>query len=122
MPDKAKTRLMEFLSDNRGHYKEIRSKLEDPDRVLRLLNDIYRWMEPVLSVDQKSQPHEAMFAIGATKAGIEVVFEEIAFYQDYQEKQGQLAHMTELSNDGGGENQVMEHTADHDVTISAVAT
>ena len=88
MPDKAKTRLMEFLSDNRGHYKEIRSKLEDPDRVLRLLNDIYRWMEPVLSVDQKSQPHEAMFAIGATKAGIEVVLKRLHFTRITKKNKG----------------------------------
>jgi hypothetical protein len=114
-------RLSEWLSTNRAHYKELKAKLEDPKRVLQLLHDVYRFMEPVLSVDQASQPHEAMYAIGATKAGLESVFEEIAFFSDYEEKRGQMAQLTHSLNNGGV-TSTEEPLADLDVTMQPAAT
>ena len=121
MPDEATKRLTEWLDTNRAHYKELKAKLEDPKRVLKLLSDIYRYMEPILSVNQTSQPHEAMFAIGATRAGLETVFEEIAFYADYEEKRENLARMVHSSNNGGV-TSVEEPRAPLDVTIQPAAT
>ena len=121
MPDKATIRLREWLDNNRTHYKELKSKLEDPKRVLQLLSDIYRFMEPVLSIDQTSQPHEAMYAIGATRAGLESVFEEIAFYSDYEEKRAQMAQMVQSSNNVGV-TDAEEPLADLDVTMQPAVT
>ena len=121
MSDKRMERLSEWLSTNRAHYKELKEKLEDPKRVLQLLRDIYGYMEPVLSVNQESQPHEAMFAIGATKAGLESVFEEIAFYSDYEEKRGQMTQIMQESN-SGGVTSAEEPLTDPDVTIQPAAT
>jgi hypothetical protein len=121
VPDKRTERLSEWLSTNRAHYKELKAKLEDPKRVLQLLRDIYGYMEPVLSINQESQPHEAMFAIGATKAGLESVFEEIAFFSDYEEKRGQMAQLKqELTN--GGVTPGEEQPAHLDVIEQPAAT
>jgi len=119
--DKARERLSEWLTQNRSHYRELKAKLEDPKRVLQLLDDIYHYMEPVLTIDQKSQPHEAMYAIGATRAGLESVFEEIAFYSDYEEKRVRMAHMIRQSTDEGV-TSVEEPLADLDVTMQPAVT
>ena len=96
MPDnKARKRIRAYLDKERTHYEELRQKLEDPKRLLAFLSELYAYLEPILKIDANSEPHSAMFAIGQVKGGIEDVYREIAFYNDYRSKRTQLAQLVD---------------------------
>jgi len=113
----ARKRAREWVDKNRAHYQELQSKLEDPERLLALLYELYVYLEPILSITGDDEPHKAMFAIGQTKSGVEEVFREIAFYHDFRAKQKELELLVDDE-----EEQVRERSAHPDRSVEMAVT
>lgn len=117
MQDKRTKRLREGIDAGRALYKEVAPKLEDPERLLSLIEEIFGYLDPIFSIDSESTPYAAMFAIGQVQTGLKETEKHIRFYRDYQAKQEELQR---LSNDESGPHQ--EHSADLRGTVAESVT
>jgi hypothetical protein len=106
-----------WLAENRSLFLELEKKLENPKRLRTLLLELYRFLDPILKIDASSEPHAAMFAVGQIQGGVESVFADIMFYQEYLRRQAEYERIVndESSQEG-------EHSANPNRrTVEAVA-